>query len=130
MKYLGQLSVDTRHHVITGAGADFADKRDSQCLEKIVEQASENLKANDIEMQEVLKYLQFISFMSGDTASWTIGCKRIYKNLSIFNLFPSGSGLPAIWQWLSTPTMQNIPKHPPNFATYFKTITVSSCKHR
>jgi len=34
MNYLGQLSVDTSNHVITGACADFADKRDSQCLEK------------------------------------------------------------------------------------------------
>ena len=35
MNYLGQLSVDTSNHVITGALADYADKRDSQCLEKL-----------------------------------------------------------------------------------------------
>ena len=34
LNYLGQISVDNANHVITGAVADFADKRDSQCLEK------------------------------------------------------------------------------------------------
>jgi len=42
-KFYGQISVDTSHHVITGAGADYADKRDSQCLEKLCEQTIENL---------------------------------------------------------------------------------------
>jgi len=34
--YLSQLAVDTANHVITHIGADFADKKDSQCLESIV----------------------------------------------------------------------------------------------
>ena len=34
--YLSQLAVDTANHVITHIGADFADKRDNQCLESIV----------------------------------------------------------------------------------------------
>jgi Transposase DDE domain. len=46
--------VDTKKHVITGATADFADKRDSQCLEKITEQMLENLQQNHIEMDELL----------------------------------------------------------------------------
>ncbi len=35
--YLSQLAVDTANHVITHIGADFADKKDNQCLESIVE---------------------------------------------------------------------------------------------
>jgi len=37
LNYYGQISVDDVHHVITGACSDFADKRDSQCLEQLVE---------------------------------------------------------------------------------------------
>jgi transposase len=54
LNYFGQLSVDTSHHVITGATADFADKRDSQCLEKLCEQTLENLQENEITMDELL----------------------------------------------------------------------------
>jgi len=54
MNYLGQLSVDTTHHVITGAMADFADKRDSQCLSNILEQTIENLESNGLKMGELL----------------------------------------------------------------------------
>ena len=48
MKYLGELSVDTFHHVITGACADFADNRDSQFLRNILEQTVESLKTNGL----------------------------------------------------------------------------------
>ncbi|MCB5987383.1 IS1182 family transposase, partial [Flavobacterium psychrophilum] len=34
LNYFGQIAVDDAHHVITGACSDFADKRDSQCIEK------------------------------------------------------------------------------------------------
>jgi transposase len=61
LNYLGQLSVDTSHHVITGATSDFADKRDSQCLEKICEQTIENLSENEIEPDEVLADTGFSS---------------------------------------------------------------------
>jgi hypothetical protein len=54
MNYLGQLSVDTSHHVITGAMADFADKRDSQSLEKLCELTADNLSENEINMGEIL----------------------------------------------------------------------------
>lgn len=54
LNYFGQLAVDDQHHVITGACADFADKRDSQCLEQIVELTKENLEENQIELGEVL----------------------------------------------------------------------------
>jgi len=54
MKYLGQLSVDTRNHVITGACADFADKRDSQCLEKICNLTISNLRENNMSIHQLL----------------------------------------------------------------------------
>lgn len=54
LNYFGQISVDDAHHVITGASSDFADKRDSQCLEQIVELTEENLKENGIELDELL----------------------------------------------------------------------------
>ena len=40
--------------MITGATSDFADKRDSQCLEKLTEQMEENLQQNHIDMDELL----------------------------------------------------------------------------
>jgi Transposase and inactivated derivatives len=54
LNFFGQVGVDTKKHVITGATADFADKRDSQCLEKITEQMLENLQQNHINMDELL----------------------------------------------------------------------------
>ena len=54
LNYFGQIAVDDAHHVITGACSDFADKRDSQCLEQIVELTEQNLKENDIELEELL----------------------------------------------------------------------------
>ena len=54
LNYFGQLSVDTSHHVITGACADYADKRDSQCLEKLCEQTIENFQENEISIEELL----------------------------------------------------------------------------
>ena len=54
LNYFGQIAVDDAHHVITGACSDFANKRDSQCIEKIVELTQENLNENDIELEELL----------------------------------------------------------------------------
>ena len=54
MNYLGQLSVDTNHHVITGAKADFADQRDSQCLPCFLEETIENLESNGMKMGQLL----------------------------------------------------------------------------
>jgi IS5 family transposase len=54
LNYYGQIAVDTRKHVITGATADFADKRDSQCLEKLVEKMIENLSKHQLTVKEVL----------------------------------------------------------------------------
>ena len=54
LNYFGQIAVDDAHHVITGACSDFADKRDSQCLEQIVELTEENLNENGIDLEELL----------------------------------------------------------------------------
>lgn len=54
LNYFGQIAVDDAHHVITGACSDFADKRDSQCLEQIGELTEENLNENGIELEELL----------------------------------------------------------------------------
>ena len=54
LNYYGQLAVDDAHHVITGACADYADKRDAQCLENIVELTQTNLHQHDIELEEIV----------------------------------------------------------------------------
>jgi hypothetical protein len=54
LNYLGQVSVDTEGHVITHVEAFTADKRDSQCLQEVVEQTKENLKEGGLELEEVL----------------------------------------------------------------------------
>jgi transposase len=54
LNYLGQLSVDTSNHIITGSCADFASKKDSQCLEKICDLTIENLKEHHIEINQLL----------------------------------------------------------------------------
>jgi len=54
LNYSGHISVDNANHVITGAMADFADKRDSQCLEKICEQVKESFEENDLKINQVV----------------------------------------------------------------------------
>jgi transposase len=54
LNYLGQLSVDTAHHVITSIAAHHADKRDSECFEQVLEQAINNLKGNDLKVKQVM----------------------------------------------------------------------------
>ena len=54
LNFFGQISVDDSHHVITGAMADFADKRDSQCLPNILGQTIENLKENEISIDQIV----------------------------------------------------------------------------
>jgi len=53
MNYYGQLAVDDAHHVITGAMADHADKRDSQCLAAIASQTKVNLALNEITIDQI-----------------------------------------------------------------------------
>jgi transposase len=53
LNYSGQIAVDDAHHVITGAMADFADKRDSQSLPGILGQTIDNLKEENITIEQV-----------------------------------------------------------------------------
>lgn len=52
--YLGQFSVDTAHHVITYANAFHADKKDSQCLPKIVDELNDNLNQEGLIVEQLL----------------------------------------------------------------------------
>jgi hypothetical protein len=67
LNYFGQLAVDDGHHVITGACADYTDKRDSQCLEQLVELTKENLEANNLDLGEVLADA---GYSSGESLSY------------------------------------------------------------
>lgn len=52
--YLGQLSVDTEHHVITHVHADLADRKDSQCLKQIVQGLKENLGSEGLIVEQIV----------------------------------------------------------------------------
>lgn len=54
LNYFGQIAVDDAHHVITGAMADHASKRDSDCLPHILSQTISNLAANDIQIDQII----------------------------------------------------------------------------
>jgi transposase len=54
LNYLGQISVDTAHHVITHIQADHADKKDSQCLPSLLNATISNLKLQGLKVKEVL----------------------------------------------------------------------------
>ena len=54
MNYYAQVAVDDSTHVITAAGADFADKRDSECLPHILNQNIKNLTQNQITPEQIL----------------------------------------------------------------------------
>lgn len=61
MNYFAQLSVDDAGHVITGACADYADKRDSQCFADVMEQTIHNLQAHAIKVEQVAADTAFSS---------------------------------------------------------------------
>ncbi len=54
LNYLGQLSVDTAHHVITHIQADHADRKDSQCLPSLLAATIQNLKTEGLKVREVV----------------------------------------------------------------------------
>ncbi len=54
LNYLGQVSVDTAHHVITHIQAFHADKGDAQCLPEVVKNAMKNLAVGALEVKEIL----------------------------------------------------------------------------
>jgi transposase len=63
LNYSGQISVDTRSHIICGAMANFADRRDSQSLPAILTQTMDNLKPHEI---KILEALADTGYSSGD----------------------------------------------------------------
>lgn len=67
LNYYAQVSVDTAHHVICGAGADFADQRDSQCLQPIVEQTRTNLARLGLTVEQLLADS---NYASGESLSY------------------------------------------------------------
>ena len=54
LNYLSQMSIDTANHVITDIGADFADQKDSQHLQKITLRLRERLWQQGVLMHNVL----------------------------------------------------------------------------
>jgi hypothetical protein len=54
LNHLGIISVDAENHVICGAAVDFADKRDADTIQKIVEQTLDNLEPLGFGVKEVL----------------------------------------------------------------------------
>ena len=53
LNYQAQVSVDVAHHVITQIQADYADKKDSQCLPSLLKNTIENLQQEGIQVEEV-----------------------------------------------------------------------------
>lgn len=51
--FLNQIAVDSAHHVITHAQADFADKKDSQCLPSVIEGINIRLESMDLGCQAI-----------------------------------------------------------------------------
>lgn len=53
LNFFSQMAVDTAHHVITHINADFADKKDSQCLESIFHPLKMRLQANGLSLENL-----------------------------------------------------------------------------
>ena len=64
LNHSGIISVDTENHVICGAMADFADKKDSKTTAKIVGQTIGNLRDNALKIDEILADT---NYSSGET---------------------------------------------------------------
>ena len=54
LNYLAQTSVDTAHHVITHIEAYHADKKDAQCLPKIIKGLKENLHDQGLMVEQII----------------------------------------------------------------------------
>lgn len=63
LNYLGEVSVDTASHMITHIQAFTADKGDSKCLPEVLKNVIENLKENEMVIEEVIADK---GFSSGD----------------------------------------------------------------
>jgi IS5 family transposase len=54
LNYLAQTSVDSEHHVITHIEAYHADKKDAQCLPKIIKGLKENLHDQGLLVEQII----------------------------------------------------------------------------
>jgi transposase len=54
LNYHAQVAVDTAHHVITQIESHHANKKDSQCLSSVIKNTIDNLKQNDLIVEEAL----------------------------------------------------------------------------
>jgi transposase len=54
LNYLSQLSVDTSSYIITSIGAFHADKKDSQCLDAVLDKIDNNLKEYGLTAEEII----------------------------------------------------------------------------
>jgi len=54
LNYLSQLAVDTQNHVITHIHADYADKKDSQCLQQLSEKLNWRLRSRGLHWDYLL----------------------------------------------------------------------------
>jgi len=53
LNFLSQMAVDTAHHVISHIHADFADKKDNQCLESIVHPLKKRMQTNGLSWENL-----------------------------------------------------------------------------
>jgi transposase len=83
LNYLGQLSVDTASHVITHIQADYADKKDCQCLPSLLENTINNLKTEGLKIKEVLCDAGY----SSSEALKTLKAKKIIGYIPNFGLY-------------------------------------------
>lgn len=94
--YRAQISVDTDSHVICGAMADFADKRDAQSLPPLLNQTKENLCKEVIVLEEVLADTNYSSgdalkYLDENNIRGYIPCHGGYKpKKEGFFYFPEG----------------------------------------
>lgn len=85
LNYAGQISVDTHSHVVCGAMADFANKRDAMTLPTLVDQVCENLHKDGIQVEDVLADTNYSSgdalrYLENKGIGGYIPCYGPYKN--------------------------------------------------
>jgi transposase len=119
LNYYGQIAVDDAHHVITGANGDFADQRDSQCLEKIATQTIENLNQNDMSVEQLLadtgyssgEALRFVEENNIDAYIPNIGSYKHNREGFIYNQqldrYECTRGNKAVLPFINTATEAN-----------------------
>ena len=54
LNYYSQMAVDTKEHVITHISADYADKKDNQCLEQIIDKLRWRLHNRGLNWEDLL----------------------------------------------------------------------------